>query len=51
MDEEVLAILYKGCPEIDQVRQFVRRAKAKIDMRKQNNVFQIDAWVMPKNAR
>ena len=51
MDEEVPAILFKGCPEIDQIRQLVRRAKMKIEMRKQNNVFQIDAWVMPKNAR
>ena len=51
MDEQESAILLKGCPEIEQIRKLVKKAISKIPMRKHNNVFQVDAWVVPKNTR
>ena len=51
MDEQGSAIILRGCPEIEQIRKLVKKAATKIPMRKHNNVFQVDAWVVPKNAR
>ena len=51
MDEQGSAIILKGCPEIEMIRKLVKKAANKIPMRKNNNVFQVDAWVVPKNTR
>ena len=44
-------ILPKGAPEIEQIRNIIKKAARKIQMRKVNNIYKIDAWVdTPKDT-
>ena len=38
-------ILPKGSPEIESIRRLIQACPKKIAMRKERNVFQLDAWV------
>ena len=44
-DQEESVILPKGCPEIEEIRAIIRRAKHKMPMEKDKNTFRLRAWV------
>ena len=43
------SILLKGCPEIEEARKIIAKAKVNIDMIKDRNTFKVEAFVEPMN--
>ena len=50
-DENGSFIVPKGSPEIAQVRALIAQVRNRIPMRKQNNVFVMDAWMDSDKGR
>ena len=44
-DEAESVILPKGCPEIEEIRRIIKRAKYKMTMQKHRNIYKLPAWV------
>ena len=44
-DDEGSYILPRGTPELAEIRKLIQKVCKKFTMRKENNVYQLDAWV------
>ena len=49
-DQEASVIIPRGSPAIEEIRQIVRKAGNKLSMRKERNIFMMDAWVETKST-
>ena len=49
-DDAESALIPKGSPEISEIRKLVQRAKNRLKIQKENNIYRIEAWVDPAEA-